>query len=321
MGRQLIASGLFAARGKASRQQYGRLLVRGGGVPVADALVRTGWDGIKPVATTVITVDPSSGAVRGVRFETKGKLGDIKFKAKDLFVDALPDTTIHIAFDDIGALTWLATGDMRNQSTWADSSSLAVRVFKGEVEIQEEQGKVDAGVKAFAVRFTLLPVAVDKAAIYLGAVPFSKANLSALCEAAGSTMMSPNCPTVAIRLFSRQGKLWNAHPIDLLPVELPEDKLGLGHLPLVEAIGAGLVVFPDADKFEEESVAILRNVSYTNNVSVERLPGLYDKADTFTTAPRAPAVCYEWPEYRGPIVEQAGDAVSVGGGGGKCNFL
>ena len=318
MGRQIIASQLFAARGKPSRQQYGRLLVRGGGEPVADALTRMGWDGVKPVATTVIIVDPVSGAIRGARWVTKGQLGDVKVAAKEIFSNSPPDVTMILKFDDIGTLTWLATGEKRNQTTWIDSSSLDVKVMQGENVITEQVDLDDLGVVNFAVRFTVLPITVDKVSLYLGAVPFSKTHLSTLCDQASITLSSPNLPTIGIKLHSLQGKLWNACPLSLLPVEQPEDKLGLGHLPLVEVIGGGQVVFPDPDLFEQESVTLLRNVAYTNNAAMGRIQGLYDTATTFTTAPRAPNTSYEWPEYRGPLPEAAGhQAQTVGGGQGK----
>ena len=74
MVRQIIASQLFAARVKPSRLQFGRLLVRGRGKPVADAMTKMGWDGAKPVATTVITVDLTSGAILVGRWVSKGQL-------------------------------------------------------------------------------------------------------------------------------------------------------------------------------------------------------------------------------------------------------
>ena len=318
MVRQIIASQLFAARGKPSRLQFGRLLVRGGGEPVADALTRMGWDGAKPVASTVITLDLASGAIRGSRWVTKGQLGEVKVAAKEIFATAPHDVTLILKFDDMGTLTWLATEGNRNQTTWIDSSSMDVKVIQGEKVVTEQVDLDDLGVSNFAVRFTVLPLTVDKVSLYLGAVPFSKAHLSTLCDQANISLSSSNLPTIGIKLHNLQGKLWNACPVDLLPVEQPGDQLGLGHLPLVEVIGGGQVVFPDPDLFEQESISLMRNLNYTNNAAMGRILGLYDTATTFTTAPRAPNTVYEWPEYRGALPEAAGlQAQTVRGGQGQ----
>ena len=84
MVRQTIASPMFTNRAALSPLMMGRLLVRGGGIQVDDALKRHGWDGKTPVATTVATLETGTGVIRGLRYETRGSLDPVKFQAKDL---------------------------------------------------------------------------------------------------------------------------------------------------------------------------------------------------------------------------------------------
>ena len=86
MVRQVIASELFRQRGPLTRATLASLHVRGSGVQVDDALGRKGWDGLEPVLTTVMTIDPSTAVVRGTRYETRGGLqGPVKFRASELW--------------------------------------------------------------------------------------------------------------------------------------------------------------------------------------------------------------------------------------------
>ena len=110
-------------------------------------------------------------------------------------------------------------------------------------------------------------------------------------------------PTVALKLFKKAGKVTNGHPLVLLPAERPEDGLGLGHLPLLEVVGAQRPVFPGHDDIEEELTLFLRATIGTNNTSLPRLEGLFASPEVFPkfasgTIPR------DWPEYRGPLQEE-----------------
>ena len=88
MVRQVIVSPLLEKRGPLSPNIWRKLLIRGGGAQVDEALKRNGWNGVKPVLTTVITSEVTTGVIRGVRFEAKGKLDDVKVQASDLWTDA-----------------------------------------------------------------------------------------------------------------------------------------------------------------------------------------------------------------------------------------
>ena len=302
MAIQTIASALFARRGKMSQQQFGRLLIRGGGVQVADSLQRNGWNGREAIVSTVVTVEAASGAIRGLRYETRGKLEDIKFSAKDLFVGADPAAVITLSVD-LGTLTWISTGEgARNQSAWVDSSQSKVSYKRGGADLSTELELLEAGIGKFCVRFSLLPGAVDKMFLYGGIVPHSKADLDEMVKEAGSTLLSPNCPTVALKLLSIQGKTWVGRPIELGPKELSSDKVGFGHLPLIECIASGEITWPDSNELERQLTAFLRCGAPTYNVSLSRLAELYAKEETFT-ALRVTNSGFSWPAYRGPLTE------------------
>ena len=301
MVRQVVSSPLFANRGRLSPLLMGRLLVRGGGVQIDDALKRHGWDGKEPVVTSVATIKVGTGVVRGMRFKMRGGLDPIKFPAKDLWVGARPDVNVALQFDNLGSLTWLNTSqDHRNQTAWVDSDQLGMTFTKTDgTTLSTEEELSGAGVGQSAVRFTVLPAAVDQMILYAGIIPFSKTVLEEKARAAGSDLTSPNCPTVALKLLYKQGKYWNGRPVLLCPTEQLADKAGLGHLPLLEAIGSGEASYPDTDELEKQLVSFLRASCPTNNVATARVFDLYDRPETFTSSLKTTG--FEWPEYRGPF--------------------
>ena len=126
MVRQLISSPLFSSRGLMSPQFMATLLVRGGGTRVDEALKKHGWNGVAPVITTVLTAEVTTGTIRGVRFETRGALEEIKFQANDLWVNSEVGITCTIKFTNLGILNWGTVGECRNQTTWVDSSNFAI---------------------------------------------------------------------------------------------------------------------------------------------------------------------------------------------------
>jgi len=291
---------------------FNSLLVRGGGVQISDALQRHRWDGIQPFATTVLTVEPMSGAVRGSRFETRGALGDITFNARDLFLEADPLAVVTLTFKDLGILTWLSTGETRNQTCWVDSREMRVTVIKGSTVMTTDKEITDLGVLGFCGRFTLLHGAVNRMVLYLGLAPWSKEEHRAKVEAQGTTTSSLNCPTVAIPLFSKAGKMWHGCPISFGPDELPSDVVGLGHLGLMEIVGAGRITFPSSDEYEKELCTLLTKMTCTKNVNVARIVDQYGKPETFMAGPHRSRDLCEWPAYRGPVQTAAPEQEAAG---------
>ena len=170
-------------------------------------------------------------------------------------------------------------------------------------QITADEDILAAGIEGCAVRFTAIPIAVDKVALNAGIVPFSKAILEAKVADMGFTLSSPHCPTVAMKLLTIGGRSWNAKPVDFLPTEKDTDCVGVGHLPLLESIGDGNPVFPDVNKVEEEVSTFLGGVYPTNNVSVARILDLYESPATFSSSMTG-SVSHRWPEYRGPVVAE-----------------
>ena len=116
VGRQTIVAATLKGKGKLSRTMMRNLLVRGSGLQVDDTLQRYGWSGESPVATSVITLEETSGAIRGIRYETRGQGPVIAFKARELWPGADKRVTIAINFNDLSRLVWATEGDMRSSS-------------------------------------------------------------------------------------------------------------------------------------------------------------------------------------------------------------
>ena len=304
MVRQTIASNLFLKRGPLSKAILSSLHIRGAGVQVDDALLRKEWDGQQAVVTSVMTVDPASSQIRGTRYETRGALSQvIKFKASELWVGAKDGIDVVIKLDDLSIIRWASEGDHRNLSAWIEDKELEVTLQKGETVIQEEE-KEELGVGDFVIRFTILPAEVNMSMLYAGALPYSRTKLVEKLHGVVKTLDSAVIPTVALKLYRKAGKSTNAHPLVLLPAELPQDGFGLGHLPLLEVVGAARPVFPPHEDIEEELTLFLRATIGTTNTALARVDGMFASPDTFPkfasgTIPR------DWPEYRGPLQKEA----------------
>ena len=207
--RQLITSPLFHKKGRLSTLLMKRLLVRGGGVHIADTLERHGWSGDNPVATTVATVDPVSGVIQGFRFETRGQGPVVRFPAVELWPGVEEDIMVHIKLHDLSRLTWLTLGEASNQTNWIDSTEVsfeAVHAERGALEIEE----CDClGMGGFVMGFTLLPIRVNSMYLYGGIFPLSKQELQEKLEAMGSEETSQMIPTVAMKLGQGRGRLQN----------------------------------------------------------------------------------------------------------------
>ena len=294
VGRQVIVSPLFRNKGKLSPLMMKKLTVRGGGIQVNDALERFGWDPNTPVATTVMSLDESSGAVKGVRFETRGQGPEIKFKARELWQGADENVTVKIKFSDLSRLPWVTLGDKRNQTEWMDSTEVEYEAVHGEMGLLSRQQREDMNVNGFSIRFTILPIKVNKALLYGGIVPVSKDRLEEKLEEYEVEASSPIIPAIAMKLGLSKGKIQNGFPIDLLPVEEERDMIGLGHLPLLECVGSSAAVLPRHEDVARQLSRLMRNLNPTNNVNPSRIRSIL-AGETLPTNPTG-TISYEWPD-------------------------
>ena len=297
VGRQLITSPLFQAKGKLSPTLMRNLLVRGGGILVNDLLQRFGVKDGAPVAATVVTLDPGTGQVRGVRFETRGEGPEVSFKASELWSGVTEDIQIKVKLNDLSVLKWLTVGEKRNQTEWLDGESLDLDVVAThqELGILSKAQLEDHNVGGFCARFTLLPVSSSKAFLYGGIVPMAKAELMTKLRDMELEPSSPYIPTVALKLFFTKGKLVNALPLDLVPAERQEDRVGLGVLPLLESIGSSSPAFPAHEDIAEQLANLLRKTNPPNNVNVARIRVML-QASSFPQTTTS-SITYEWPEF------------------------
>jgi len=169
MVRQSIVSALLSKRRRIPETALRSLVVRGGSIPVDDSLARHGWQGSDPVIATLLTCNIESGDVLGARYETRGSLKDMVFKAEELWPGALKGATVTIKFEDLSIFDWNPEGNNRNQSQWLDSADMDTKIAKEDgtiIESQEE--KDDAHVGGLCMRFTVSPFSIDKAILNAG---------------------------------------------------------------------------------------------------------------------------------------------------------
>ena len=286
-------------------------MIRGSGIHVDDALRRFGWNGEAAAGTVIITTNAESGSVSGVRFVTRGKGPEVTFKAKDLWKNADKDATVTIKFPDLSKVSWGMEAN-RNQSSWMDSNELDMvvkvqdgRVLEGAEDLQEKN------IGDCCVRLTLIPIAVDKLALYGGIVPLGKEELTEKVLESGMEMNSTLIPTIAMKLWFSRGIPQNGFPVVFLPSERASDKVGLGHLPLFETVGNTDPHLPEHNEVEEELCSFLRDVAPTNNVAPDRLVSMIEP-DSFPS--RASGhISFWWPEFRGPLTDTRGSTRNVTG--------
>ena len=214
VNKQVISSPFFSSRNRISPVLLRSLLVRGRGIQVDDLLRRFGWNGASAAATPVLTLDPDSGKITGARFETRGKgPEEVKFRASELWGNVPEDALVTLKFPDLSKLEWREVGTTRNQSHWLDSDDVEVSYTRGNgerLDVAEE-----ATIGNFAVRFTLLPVKVDRVVLYGSIVPISKEALKEKVEELDMDLNSHLIPTIALKLFYAKGKLQNGYPCRL----------------------------------------------------------------------------------------------------------
>ena len=115
-------------------------------------------------------------------------------------------------------------------------------------------------------------------------------------------------PTLAMKLYHAGGRLQNALPVDLLPQEKPDDKIGLGIFPLLESVGSGTTKFPTHDAIAVELNNLLRRQHPTNNVNLGRLNHMLQ--DDVLPSSTTGTVRFDWPEF---VPEEAGAEARAGG--------
>ena len=288
-------SEIFKKKGKLSRSMLRNLMVRGGGVQVDDTLQRFGWAGEEPAVTTVLSIDGQSGAIRGARYEARGRGPTIQFRASELWTGGSDKIMVKLKFDDLSRVSWPAQGDSRNQSEWIGEDEVSLESVHDEEGIIGEGDRGDHGIGGFCVRFTLLPVKVDTVFLYGGVVPFSKTDLETKMSELDVGLDSPMVPTLTMKLGLVNGRYQNALPLSLVPQEQDDDNLGLGHLPLLEAVGSGNPIFPDHDMIAGEMSSLLRATNPTNNVNPGRMRSIFEGSEALAKVPTGKVV-YEWPE-------------------------
>ena len=148
--------------------------------------------------------------------------------------------------------------------------------------------------------------------LYGGIIPLAKDELLEKLRGMEMEPSSPCVPTIAMKLHFSKGKLQNALPVDLMPAERVDDKVGLGVFPLLESIGAACPKFPDFDDLGSQLSKLLRMMHPTNNVKLGRMQSLLSSS-TFPPATTG-TIPFEWPEFvRGAsTAEITGSAINTG---------
>ena len=149
----------------------------------------------------------------------------------------------------------------------------------------------------------MIPVQVDQIFLYGGIVPLSLDELREKVETEGGDLNSPMIPTIALKLWKTKDKIVNSFPLELRPTEKESDKAGLGHLPLLEAVGVVEPNLPGHEEVEEQLCLFLISLGLTNNLNQARLSTVLNSGILPTSV--TGLLGFIWPEFRGPLGDQA----------------
>ena len=196
---------------------------------------------------------------------------------------------------DLSRLEWRSEGSTRNQTEWMDSSELDFEAKEKDRGVLSAVDLEELGIRGFSVRFTILPVSVDKVTLYGGIIPMSRVDLEAKLGEMETDLDSELIPTVAMKLGFARGKYQNGTLLDLLPAEEVSHGVGFGTFPLLETIGSAEPTFPESSDVAAELFAFLRGMSANNNMNPARLHNVF-AAGTLAATPTG-VITYEWPEY------------------------
>ena len=92
----MIKDKIFEKRGPWVESSMRNLLIRGDATHISDCLARQGWNGNDLVVCPVLSLEPTTGKIKGSRWAVRGDVASYRIKAQSIWSSAKKDVEIQI---------------------------------------------------------------------------------------------------------------------------------------------------------------------------------------------------------------------------------
>ena len=258
---------IFRGRKEMSEEDMRSGTVVGGAVALAEKLKADhSWDGRTLLAAPIAVLE--MGAIVDNFWSVLGELKDVSFGASTLWARGDKELRVAIKLEDLKVFNFKGGERERNGgnlSEWLSREDLGA----GEVtftkvdgtEVNFEEATELHGVSEFSIRLLVVPTSHKGANIWVGACPYSRAELRTKLGNDGNSHMVPHI-TLPIKAAVPHGvnTASRAEHAVLSRQELPNDGWGFGCIPWLDitADGEEGAMLPTSDELKEAALCQMR---------------------------------------------------------------
>ena len=200
---------LFDIKGAStlSPEELDKLKIGGLGLELDAKLGKCGAGTDGATATIIMAIE--KGKIRGCKWALKGRYPDVKIPASRLGGE---DRKVVLDLSDLSMFNFPGDQDPRNgvnRSEWMPASQLASKIIVDKKEVTDKKAMEEDEYLAgggFCVRLTILPIALGKVAIWMGAAPGDQKHIKEEAEKRGLTEYSALIPTLGVPLGTTGGE-------------------------------------------------------------------------------------------------------------------
>ena len=269
------------------------------GADLSTILERWGADtAVKPVITSLVTVLPASGRIKGSRLVTRGPLFKANKVPASVFWGDLQGEYV-VSFTIQGDTLDFTNPGAKNFSHWQDLRDLhSFILWKGNEPVSpEEANSIDPIKNGALFRVMVVPWTSTHMAIRLFVAPTTADNMATVAEKWNMEPDSADFP--AVDITSKLGQ--EPALVEYLPQENPGHEYGMGLFPILEMQGTDEDQdgFPSSHAVHVEFVKLMWDMLPANPVKMDEFPATLAKTDCPATKE---SLSFKWPS--------AGKAVS-----------
>lgn len=200
---------LFNIKGAStlSPEELDNLKISGLGLELDAKLGKCGAETDGATATIIMAIE--RGKIRGCKWALKGRYPDVKISASRL---GGQDRKVVLDLSDLSMFNFPGDQDPRNgvnRSEWMPASQLASKIIIDKKEVTDKKAMEEDEYLAgggFCVRLTILPIALGKVAIWMGAAPGDQKHIQEEADKRGLTEYSALIPTLGVPLGTTGGE-------------------------------------------------------------------------------------------------------------------
>ena len=245
----LKVHGIFNGRKQIPEDLMRSGVIMGGKAALAEKLKKDhSWDGRTLIAAPITVLE--AGAIVDNYWSVLGELRDLSFGANLLWAKGSKDIKVTVKMEDLSMFDFKDG----NLSGWLDKDELEVTFAIGDgEEVSYKELTEKYGAMEFALRLLVVPTTHQGASVWVGASPYSKADIKNKLKNDASSNIAPHI-TLPIHEAMPHGVAAAgraAHAV-FSRQELPSDGYGLGVLPWLDCSAEGDdAIMPSSDEIKE----------------------------------------------------------------------